>query len=296
MKRSHVLVLAASLASAASLATRPAVAAAPTKKECVDANESAQDLRRENKLREARTRLAVCLAATCPGPVREDCAHRLAEVDAAVPTLVLVATDVSGNDLSTVHVTMDGQPFLEKLDGKALPVDPGEHRFVFEATGLPVTEDTIVVREGEKDRRVKVVLALPTPPEATPAPTPPVLAATPSTAPGKTQRIVGLTLGGVGIAGLITSGVFFLVAITSYSSAKSTCVMGDPNNCGPNAQADSKTAKDELNFVVPIAAAAGAALVAAGGIVYFTAPKEGGVNAGLMVYGRGAGLGLQGSW
>ncbi|MDP9037338.1 MAG: hypothetical protein M3O50_21270 [Myxococcota bacterium] len=264
-----------------------------TKKECVEANESAQDLRRENKLRDARARLAVCLAASCPGPVREDCAHRLAEVDAATPTLVLVATDATGNDLSTVHVTMDGRPFAEKLDGKAIPVDPGEHRFVFEAVGLPSAQNTIVVREGEKERRVKLVLSPPPAPIEIVVPPAPVT----TSEPGKTQRLVGLTLGGAGIAGLITGGVFVLVGKLTFDNAQKSCT-GFSNCTDPNAPADSRTAKTDMDVYAPIAFAAGGALLAAGGIVYFTAPKEGSVNMGLAVYspGRGAGLGLQGSW
>src|SRR5579863_2417832 len=113
------------------LCTALAAAGEPSKQECVTANESAQDLRRLSQLRAARTQLARCVSASCPGPVREDCAQRLTEVDLAMPTLVLVAKDKAGNDLSSVLVTMDGLPFADSLDGSAVQVDPGEHRFVF---------------------------------------------------------------------------------------------------------------------------------------------------------------------
>jgi hypothetical protein len=62
----------------------PAAADAPTKQECVAANEAAQDLRRAGKLREAREKLAVCLDEGCPKAVRDDCAQRRDEVDKAM--------------------------------------------------------------------------------------------------------------------------------------------------------------------------------------------------------------------
>ena len=60
----------------------------PTKLECIAANDAAQDLRRTGKLREAREKLALCVSTACPGPVREDCAQRLTEVDGVMPSIV----------------------------------------------------------------------------------------------------------------------------------------------------------------------------------------------------------------
>lgn len=62
----------------------PAVAdntAAPTKQECVNANESAQDLQRAGKPAEARKKLETCAVESCPTAVREDCAQRLDELN-----------------------------------------------------------------------------------------------------------------------------------------------------------------------------------------------------------------------
>jgi hypothetical protein len=67
------------------------LAAGPTKDQCVDANEDAQDLRRAGALLEARTRLEVCVAPQCPGPVRDDCVAWLHAVDEAIRTTVVDA-------------------------------------------------------------------------------------------------------------------------------------------------------------------------------------------------------------
>ena len=75
-----------------------------------------------------------------------------------MPSVVLVAEDADGKDVLVARVTMDGKAFAEKLGATALPVDPGNHVFRFEAPGTPPAEATIFVREGEKGKPVKVVL------------------------------------------------------------------------------------------------------------------------------------------
>jgi hypothetical protein len=153
----HQSTLAA--AFLAVLVTAPARASSPSKAECLEANDQAQDLRRAGKLIEARAKLAVCVATTCPGAVRQDCSRWLGEVNEAIPSLVFEASNSAGNDVAAVRVTMDGKPFAEKLDGSALQVDPGKHLFTFDdAGGHAHVEKTVDVREGVKDRHVSVVL------------------------------------------------------------------------------------------------------------------------------------------
>ena len=128
-----------------------ALAKEPTKQECVVANETAQDLQRLGKLRDARTKLVMCMSASCPGPVREDCSQRLADVDARTPTVVFDATDHAGTKVTAVHITVDGDP-LEAATGIPVELDPGEHNFHFEADGLPPVDRVIVLRAGELGR------------------------------------------------------------------------------------------------------------------------------------------------
>jgi hypothetical protein len=139
------------------LATSSAAGAEPTKQECAVTNVSAQDLCRAGKLGEARARFAVCTAVSWPWPIREDCAQRLDK--ATMPTVVPMAKNAAGHDLSAVRVTLDGQPLRDLLDGTAIAIDPSEHTFAFEADGRHKIEETAIVREGERGRRVGVVLA-----------------------------------------------------------------------------------------------------------------------------------------
>jgi hypothetical protein len=256
-------------------ATSSAGAAKPTKQECAAANESAQDLRRAGKLREARAHLAVCTAASCPGPIREDCAQRLKEVEAAIPTVVLAASDSAGNDLSAVRVTMDGDVLLDKLGGAAIAVDPGEHRFVFESEGLRKAENVVLVREGDVDRQVRVVLkaanaslgtesaiAPPAAESATPS-TPEAAAA--SSGDGSTRRALGISLVAAGAAAGVVGVIFAWVAKSTYDRARQNECGGDSNHCTPQGTIDGQSVHGHA--IVSTVASVGGVVLLAGGAV-----------------------------
>jgi hypothetical protein len=271
-----------------------AAAAEPTKDQCIDANETAQTLRKTAKLREAEQRLLVCVAPSCPGPVRDDCAQRLTEVRAAIPTIVFAVKDDADQDLTAVTVTMDGAAFVDKLDGTALPVDPGEHHFAFEAEGRVKEEKTLLLRESEKDRHERIVLV------AAPAASTPQL---PETAPlaaespppkGQTQRIAGLAVGGAGGIAVVIGSVLGIVAKSTYDTAGSEC-KSVPDHCDPGAVSKDHTAHSQA-AASTVFFLAGAALLGGGAALYFTAPKETAVSLMPAVGDRSAGLGVFGRW
>jgi hypothetical protein len=281
------LALALLACTALSLASSAAAAQPPTKQECAAANETAQDLRRAGKLREARKRLALCTAAGCPGPIREDCAQRLKEVEGALPTVIFEATNAAGHDLSAVRVTVDGEALLEKLDGTPVVLDPGEHRLVFEAEGLGTAQDTVVLREGERGRRVRIVFHSGAPGREGEG--------MPAKEENHTQRAFGISLGAAGIAGIIIGAVFAVVAKSTYDNAVQSECGGDPNRCSAQGAQDGRTAHSQAT-VSTVAFAGGAALVAGGAALYFTAPSSGDVSVGPAVGSGGAGLALHGRW
>ncbi len=125
---------------------------------CISSAESAQKLRNQVKLVDARSSLRLCARDACPDVVRKDCRQWLAEVNAAVPTIVVRAADSRGRDLANVRVRVDGQLVADKLDGKPIDVDPGERQFEFESRPLPSKRATVVIRTAEKNRLVSVVL------------------------------------------------------------------------------------------------------------------------------------------
>lgn len=276
------------------LGTNDVSASEPTKQQCIDANSSAQELRSAGSLRAAREKLVLCVSAKCPGPVREDCAERLDEVNKAIPSLVFVAKDSTGRDLGAVRITMDGEPLAEKLDGTAIAIDPGSHRFGFEAEGLTRVEKTLIVREGDKGRRERVVFVR--------TATASAAAATPSgpSSDGSTQRMAGFVLGGAGALGVVIGGIVGIVAKSTYDHAlNSECGpsvgLSDANKCFAKGGQDVQSAHD-LATVSTVGFVGGALLLGGGAYLYFTAPKSVDVSVGPAVGLGSAGLSVHGGW
>ena len=167
----------------------------------MNANEDAQDLRSAGALLEARRRLAACIAPRCPGPVRDDCEERLRALEEAMPTIVLARGEASGSEPHHVLVSLDGRPVPASALTAPIPVDPGAHQIVFESGGRASDPLTIVVREGEKDRRVEVP--------------------TPSPERMDLQRPLGIAIGGVGLAGLVLGSLFAALAKSTDAHALS---------------------------------------------------------------------------
>lgn len=285
----------------------PSAAADATKDECIAANESAQDLRQAGRLREAREKLTVCVAPSCPKLLRADCAQRMGELDAAIPEVVFEVKDGVGNDLSAVRVTMDGQPFAERLDGRALPANPGEHRFEFEADGLSKTEKTLVLREGEKNRHERVVLGKLHPEavsvaaaRASEGPPGPQVSTEEAASHGSVERVAGIALGGAGVVGLVVGSVLGVVSKSTYDHALSsecgTAVgFADPKTCTQAGYNDVQSAHGQATAAT-VGFVAGAALFGGGAYLYFAAPKGDDVTVGPTVGAGSVGLTVRGKW
>jgi hypothetical protein len=138
------------LAAAFALAPGRAAARGDVPRACVEAVERGQSLRDKVKLRQARAAFLSCAAPTCPEVIQRDCAQWVTEIDVRIPTVIITASDAAGHDVVYVRVLVDGEPFAERLDGIAVPIDPGIHTFRLEPTSGPPIEQTVVVREAEK--------------------------------------------------------------------------------------------------------------------------------------------------
>jgi hypothetical protein len=297
VKRATLSVVTGFLVSV-SLPTR---AEEPTKQQCVSSSEQGQDLRRTGKLTAARAQFAACLATSCPGPVREDCAQRIAEVDAAMPAIVFEAKDESGNDLAQVRVSVDGRPLVERLDGTALPLDPGEHHFVFAAQGKQELERTYVLRERDKARRERIVLATATPANASMAggsgpavsPNATEVAPTGNEPPPSSRRLSPLffVAGGVAVVGL---GVGIGAGVASTSSHSSLVNNCKGNDCPPSEQSDLD-AFHSMRTVSTIGYVIGGAGLIGAAVLFFTAPREAPATGAAIWLGPGVG-GLRGTF
>jgi hypothetical protein len=278
--------LALGLILGAFLTASVASADEPTKQECIAANEGAQALRQAGKLLDARSKLSICMAASCPGPVREDCGQRLDDLRGAIPSVVFDIKDAAGGDLVGVQVSIDGNaPGVAGVT--AVPLDPGPHAFHFEAAGVPSVDKSLVLREGERDRRVSVVIETPvaTAPSVSPLPLESKGAVemparqgeqTSISGTGDTQRSAGWIVGGTGIAAMGVGIIVGLVAKSSYE---------DATGCS-GTQCTSKTGLATSNSAIGTGNAAtgifvvGALATTAGVVLWLTATRAPSTGAG----------------
>jgi hypothetical protein len=125
---------------------------------CIAASEKGLALRKSGKLIDARKELATCAAEACADAIKNECKKRIGEINAMVPGVVFDVKDASGNSVTQVKVSIDGAPLVDHLDGMAVPVDPGPHKFTFEVAGQPPVERNFLIAEGDKAHRETITL------------------------------------------------------------------------------------------------------------------------------------------
>lgn len=234
---------------------------------CAEAASAGQVLRDEGKLKDARAKFVTCAQPTCPKLIQKDCAQWQADVDERLPTVVVGAKDDVGKDVLAVTVTMDGKPFASKIDGHSVPVDPGSHRFHFEAARHKPADLDVVVREGERARAIDARL------ERAPDLRAEEDEAERKRSGGKRKGEVVVTtdgggvgplpwiLGGLGVAGL-GAGVFFTVSM-----------FDEANGCKPKCTDSEISSIKTKNTLEIVSYAAGGALVVGAVVVAVVASR-----------------------
>jgi hypothetical protein len=217
--------------------------------------------------------------------VRDDCAERLDALNRAQPTMILDVKDSDGNDLSGVKLTVDGRVVADPLGGTPVAIDPGEHSFLVESPGHSPLTRTFVLREGEKDRRERVMLVTPqSPGQAAPSEESPdrSTAASPLGGGLDSQKTLALVAGGLGVAGVATGAVLGLAAASAYRDQQRDC--SSPTACRYHAQALSEhsTMQTEGDWST-VMFIAGGALLGGGAWLFFTDRGTPAKAAGLAV-------------
>jgi len=245
--------------------------------ECLDAANEAEILRKDvTKLTRARDRLRACAVEECPTAVRADCQKHFDEVEATIPSVLLIAEDDQGNQLFDAKVMVDGAPLVEKLDGKPVVLDGGARTFTFQREGVSV-DVKHVLEPGGKNTRVVARFTKATP--AAPVPVGPVGASdvvTPAaSSSGSPLPTIGLVTAGIGGVGLIVGTIFGLSAGSKKSDAgcDPNSVCPDETSAGVLRDAQSAGNMSTAFFI------AGGVLVAGGLSMFFLAPKHGGSTA-----------------
>jgi hypothetical protein len=217
----------------------------------------------------AAFREAVAVAHRVGDSPREQLARdRAARLEPLLFRLSIVFADRSADD---VAVVLDGKPVDRAVLGTPTPIDPGRHVVVANAPGKKSW--TKAVEIGSDGKAVVVTIAAldsdPTAVAGSATPSQPPADAPPSTGSNK-QRAIGLTIVGVGAAGLVAGGVFGLLAISKWHEASGNCpgnVCTDPHWLEVRQDANSQADVSTILFAV------GGATFATGAVLWLSAPR-----------------------
>jgi hypothetical protein len=194
----------------------------------------------------------------------------LLDLDQSSATVVINARDDKGRDLSDVAVTVDGDPLVDKLDGKPVAIDPGAHALRFSAAGFASIEEDVVIHAAEKNRPLHVQFGGPSV-QSGAAIVAPVrrLGTAPSPKPegpasgsGAGGVPVGTWIfGGLAVAALGSEAYFGVSGLSQRSSDLA------PGGCAPHCSPSEKS-EIETKFVIADVSL-GVAVVSAGLAAFF---------------------------
>lgn len=185
--------------------------------------------------------------------------------------LVELAPEARAHDGFTV--TRDGVPLSAAEFGIAVALDAGEHVVVASATGRLPRELRIAVIDGANAKvRIDALEPLPATEAAVSEARPP--SALPREEGLGTQEVTGIVLGVAGLAGLVTSGVFTGLASSALDDSNGLGCTEGANTCTTAVGFERREQALSLAHVATGTLVGGAALLAAGAVVFFTAPSE----------------------
>jgi hypothetical protein len=250
----------------------PREAVAQEEDPCFTAALEGQKLRKSGKIAAAREQFSACARATCPAEVVERCTGWLKEAEDAQPSIVLEAVDANGRDVAQGEFSVDGVTVANPFDGQAKPIDPGPHEFVVRAQGAEPSQQRLVIREAEKNRRISFHLVA-----SAPAPKPEA----PKPLPEKTG-------GGVPAAAWIFGGVGVVAAgASAYFAVRG---VGDRRDFGCDdgcSHSDYRTVKREF-LIADITAGIAVLALGTATVFFVTAPaSDAASESGALIGARG---------
>jgi len=178
--RSYSMFIAAWVSSA----WPAAAAAADEPLTCAQAYERAQEEKTSGQLKAAIEHLKRCVDAKCAKFIRKDCVQWMQDAQRALPTVVFSIRE-GRDEITDVEILCDDKMLVRRLDGESIPVDPGLHDFTFNVPGLVPAERQVLIKEGERNRIIKVELGTPEriAPPPSPLQPPPAIAAVAAPSP-----------------------------------------------------------------------------------------------------------------
>jgi len=197
--------------------------AADNPQACARAYEKAQEEKSAARLRSAIGYLKTCIAPACPAFIREDCVRWMDQTEMALPSVVFSVRE-DGKDQTDVKILYDNHPLTGKLDGKALPVDPGLHEFIFSMPGHAPIARQVLVREGERNRAINVEFNRPV--EIIPLTersSGSAESALQAESDRRSGRLVSYAFGGVGVLGIAGFTAFAILGNNQQRDLERTC-------------------------------------------------------------------------
>ena len=224
---------------------------------CTKSYEGAQILKKKREFISARRELLTCLHE-CPFVVQRECGQWLEGIESVLPSIVIHA-EAAGEDRTEVKVELDGKVIAERLDGKGIDVDPGQHDLKFTLAGYPQVRKNLLVHEGEQLRAIRVVFEQPEvsfglagskqPPAETRRPVPPVL----------------YVVGGVAVAGGVGFAAFGLVGTAQRKRLE--------RDCAPRCTDSSVDGVHRNLVMADVSLGVGLVALATGAVLWFTRPQ-----------------------
>lgn len=218
------------------------------------------------------------------------------------PSLTKLTVDVpESSRVPGIEVVRNGTPIHKGAWGLPLPVDPGEQRIQVQAPGYQPHMLVVAVEKGTITARVDIppLVRAPLPAgseaaSAQPAPglsttLPAVAVTTSEPAPKSKLKLVGIIVGSAGVALLAVGGGFGIRAINKNNDAKDEGCKG--KECLPGDGVALTNQALTAAKVADVGIIGGGALVVAGLLTYFLAPRtESQTKVALSSDGRSLGL------
>jgi hypothetical protein len=226
---------------------------------CLKATVEGQKLQRAGRLVAARESFLTCASPECPAEVVSRCEHWAQGVDALLPSIVVVARDDAGHDLTDVRAAIDERAATD-LSPRAVELDPGEHRVTFARAGSPLIEQHVTLHDAEKNRTVLAVFpVVPSGPRQEPA-------KTAAGAPAIHDRPIPARVfvaGGVAVAGLAAFGILAVKGANDRSA----------DHCDTGCTTAQKSSVDAELRGADIALGIGLVALGVTAWMYFTRPS-----------------------
>lgn len=222
--------------------------------------------------------------------VAENAPKRADALRERVPTLQLTVT----GKVLTSKILLDATPVAAAAIGVATPLDPGDHAIeVQDAAGKVTFHRDLKLEEGAREHlevEVNDVEATPVPTTIAPPPPPP-----------PRSRAPVVIAGGVGVASLIVSGIFYGMRASTISTVTASCKdQVNLTHCKDTPAARDAIASGQTDSTVSaVTLGVGLAGLAGAGILWFvTNPKKVAdpPKAGVTLVPTGPGFELRGTF